>query len=296
MGFAWCQTVSEGTEASRTPLRTAVQVQRVQNVATRHAGRRCAAWIIKPEQALAVVSVGERDDDVSVRLNKTQTHNKSATSFTYGPGCGCGVFNTKTLITMRICENPVPNSPLTQEMVQRLRVKKNPVRSIWRRRLGPGGASGLRVLPATSQLGFFFSQTHGATRCVEILARRRTSCCQFSPSADRTAIRPPGSHSRDNSSTYRAATAVHTGRRQREPSVQVTTESDRSQSQPRTPHTTHPTPRWSRGPLALGLERHARRIRLPPSLVPPSGLRGDECLPPCMGTYGGGGPSALIGR
>jgi hypothetical protein len=106
---------------------------------------------------------------------------------------------------MRICENPVPNSPLTQEMVQRLRVKKNPVRSIWRRRLGPGGASGLRVLPATSQLGFFFSQTHGATRCVEILARRRTSCCQFSPSADRTAIRPPGSHSRDNSSTYRAA-------------------------------------------------------------------------------------------
>jgi hypothetical protein len=57
---------------------------------------------------------------------------------------------------MRICENPVPNSPLTQEMVQRLRVKKNPVRSIWRRRLGPGGASGLRVLPATSQLGFFF--------------------------------------------------------------------------------------------------------------------------------------------
>lgn len=65
------------------------------------AARRCAPWIIKTEQALALVSVGERDDDVSVRL-KAQTHSKSATSFTYGPGCGCGLFNTKTLITMRI--------------------------------------------------------------------------------------------------------------------------------------------------------------------------------------------------
>jgi hypothetical protein len=51
----------------------------------------------------------------------------------------------------------------------------------------------------------------------------------------------------------------------------------------------------ARGPLALalGLERHARRIRLPGSLVPPSGLR---AMNAAVHGYGGGGTSVLIGR